>query len=302
MIIGYDRQILQSEVVNRLQEVSVKKLSSSVEQEDAELDLLLHFLSSLKEQKQNHAANLMETIGFIEADVEEVERRHSLRKPLIDCGLYDESLSGRKYMFVSKEDSRSEVLSPLFPVPSSNESRLMKNIDQFESAYFSMRSRIQIPETDSRIRRDKDLLRTRNNWYVGTKDEDKETCTDRLGAIFDGLCKYSRYSKFEVRGILRNGDFSSSSKVISSMSFDRDEDYFATAGVSMKIKIFEFNAFFNDSVDIHYPVIEMSNKSRITCVCWNNYIKSYLASSDYDGVIKVCISCAIFTVYVTKKT
>ncbi|XP_068305795.1 protein SPA1-RELATED 2 [Pyrus communis] len=281
------RQILQSEVVNRLQEVSVKKLSSSVEQEDAELDLLLHFLTSLKEQKQNHAANLMETIGFIEADVEEVERRHSLRKPLIDCGLYDESLSGRKYMFVNKEDSRSEVLSPLFPVPSSNESRLMKNIDQFESAYFSMRSRIQIPETDSRIRRDKDLLRTRNNWYVGTKDEDKETCTDRLGAIFDGLCKYSRYSKFEVRGILRNGDFSSSSKVISSMSFDRDEDYFATAGVSMKIKIFEFNAFFNDSVDIHYPVIEMSNKSRITCVCWNNYIKNYLASSDYDGVIKL---------------
>ncbi|KAB2632885.1 protein SPA1-RELATED 2 [Pyrus ussuriensis x Pyrus communis] len=166
-------KFLQSEVVNRLQEVSVKKLSSSVEQEDAELDLLLHFLK---------------------ADVEEVERRHSLRKPLIDCGLYDESLSGRKYMFVSK-DSRSEVLSsPLFPVPSSNESRLMKNIDQFESAYFSMRSRIQIPETDSRIRRDKDLLRTRNNWYVGTKDEDKETCTDRLGAIFDGLCKYSRYS------------------------------------------------------------------------------------------------------------
>ncbi|KAM1397163.1 hypothetical protein ACFX2I_014771 [Malus domestica] len=279
------RQILQSEVLNGLQEVCVKELSPSVEQEDAELDLLLHFLTSLKEQMQNHEATLLETVQFLEADVEEVERRHSARKPLIDCGLYGESL--RKNMFISKEDSRSEVLSPLFPVLSSNESRLMKNIDQFESAYFLMRSRIQIPETDSRIRSDKDLLRTRNNWYVGTKDEDKEICTDRPGAIFDGLCKYARYSKFEVRGILRNGDFSSSSKVISSMSFDRDEDYFATAGVSMKIKIFEFNAFFNNPADIHYPVIEMSNKSRISCVCWNNYVKNYLASSDYDGVIKL---------------
>lgn len=281
------RKILQSEVVNGLQEVCVEELSSSVDQEDAELELLLHFLTSMKEKKQKAATKLMETIRFLEADVEEVERRHCSRKPLIDHCLYNESLNGRKNTLVLEEDSRSEGLSPISSVPSSNDSRLMRNIDQLESAYFSMRSRIQYPETDSTIRTDKDLLRNRKNWCVATKDEEKETATDRLGAIFDGLCRYAHYSKFEVRGILRNGDFNSSSNVICSLSFDRDEDYFAAAGISKKIKIFEFNAFFNDSVDIHYPAIEMSNKSKISCVCWNNYIKNYLASTDYDGVVKL---------------
>lgn len=54
-----------------------------------------------------------------------------------------------------------------------------------------------------------------------------------------------------------------------------------------KIKIFEFNSLFNDSVDIHYPVIEMSNESKLSCICWNSYIKSYLASTGYDGAVKL---------------
>jgi protein suppressor of PHYA-105 1 len=74
------------------------------------------------------------------------------------------------------------------------------------------------------------------------------------------------------------------------LSFDRDADYFAAGGVSKKIKIFDFNSIFNDPVDIHYPVIEMSNESKLSCICWNSYIKNYLASTGYDGVVKVCIS------------
>lgn len=278
------REILQSEVVNGLQEVSGEKLASSVVEEDAELELLSHFLTLLNEKKQKDASKLMESIRFLEADVEEAERRHCLR-PLIDPSGYKESLDGRKN--ACKEASRSEVLSPLPALPSSNESRLTRNIDQLESAYFSMRSRIHPPEADSTIRIDKELLKTRNNWYLESEDEGMMTPTDQLGAIFDGLCKYARYSKFEVRGILRNGDFNSNSNLVCSMSFDRDEDYIASAGVSKKIKIFEFNALFSDSVDIHYPAIEMSNESKISCICWNNYIKNYLASTDYEGVVKL---------------
>lgn len=290
MIDAYNREILQSEVVNGLQEVCGEKLASSVVEEDAELELLSHFLTLLNEKKQKDASKLMECIRFLEADVEEAERRHCLR-PLIDPGWSKESLDERKN--ACKEASRSEVLSPLLTLPSSNESRLTRNIDQLESAYFSMRSRIHPPEADSTIRIDKDLLKTRNNWYLESEDEGMMTPNDQLGAIFDGLCKYARYSKFEVRGILRNGDFNSNLNLVCSLSFDRDEDYIASAGVSKKIKIFEFNALFNDSVDIHYPAIEMSNESKISCICWNNYIKNYLASTDYEGVVKVCIFCAI---------
>lgn len=71
------------------------------------------------------------------------------------------------------------------------------------------------------------------------------------------------------------------------LGFDHDEDYFATAGVSKKIKVYDFESLVNNSVDIHYPAVEMSNKSKISCICWNNYIRNYLASTDYDGVVKV---------------
>lgn len=284
-----DREILQSEAVNGLQEACAVELSSSVDQDDSESELLLHFLVSLNEQKRKDASKLGEDIQCLEADIEEIKRRHPSKEHLShSCLVGDSSVLGKQ-----------DALSQLSPVSNTTESRMMKNINQLESAYFSMRSKIQLPETDAAVRLDKELLRSRETWYLTQKDEEKQIPTDRLGAFFDGLCKYARYSKFEACGVLRNGEFSSSSNVICSLSFDRDEDYFAAAGVSKKIKIFEFNALFNDSVDVHYPVIEMSNKSKLSCVCWNNYIKNYLASTDYDGAVKVCIPRAYFCLNVT---
>ncbi|KAF7810362.1 protein SPA1-RELATED 2-like [Senna tora] len=270
------REILQSEVINGLQEVYSEDMSSSIDQEDAESEILLHFLISLKDQKQNDASKLVEDIRCLESDIEDVERRHSSRKSLVSSGWQNESSCPKEKMLPSTP-----------PISNGNEFRLMKNISQLESAYFSMRSKIQIPETGYATHPDKDLLRNRENCFVARKDEEKHRNIDPMGIFFDGLCKYARYSKFEVRGVLRNADFNNPANVICSLSFDRDEDYFAAAGVSKKIKIFEFNALFSDSVDIHYPVAEMSNKSKLSCVCWNNYIKNYLASTDYDGAVKL---------------
>ncbi|XVF10459.1 hypothetical protein REPUB_Repub07fG0184800 [Reevesia pubescens] len=276
------RDILQSEVINRFQEVFAEEFSSSINQDDAESELLLHFLSLLKEQKQKHASKLVEDITCLEADIEEVDRRRRSRKPLTYS-----SINVREHRHHGEEPPLSEKHSSSYPFSSANQMRLMRNINQLESAYFTMRSRVQVRETDSMTRPDKDLLKNRENWHLARNDEEITNPTDSLGAFYDGLCKYARYSKFEVRGIMRSGEFNNSSNVICSLSFDRDEDYFAAAGVSKKIKIFEFNALFNDSVDIHYPVIEMSNKSKLSSVCWNNYIKNYLASTDYDGLVKL---------------
>ena len=286
-----DREILQSEVVNGLPEACTEDLSTSIEQDDSESDLLVHFLTLLEEQKQKDASKLVDDIRCLQADIEEIDKRNrcSSSHSKSDEYLAHSSVHGRQNVLVYEEPSRSDVLSHLRPVSNTNEPRLMKNIGHLESAYFSMRAKIQLPETDVIVRTDKELLRNRKNQYLTSDGEEKKIPTDRLGAFFDGFCKYARYSKFEVRGVLRNGEFNNSSNVICSLSFDRDEDYFAAAGVSKKIKIFEFNSLFNDTVDIHYPAIEMPNKSKLSCVCWNNYIKNYLASTDYDGAVKVCI-------------
>ncbi|XP_027080125.1 protein SPA1-RELATED 2 isoform X1 [Coffea eugenioides] len=276
------REILQFEVICSIQELAGDELVSSIEEEDAESELLLHFLLSLKEKKQRDASNLVEEIRFIEADVQEVEKRQTRELPAC-TSLAEESLATKRNRLLR----RGHVSSDFRPrLPLLCDEKMTKNIRQLESAYFSMRSNIQLPRKDMTTRGDKGLLRIRENWSLG-KDRGICKTTDCLGGFFTDLCKYACYSNFKVRGVLRNGDMANSANVICSLSFDRDEDYLAAGGVSKKIKIFDFHALFDDSVDIHYPVVEMSNKSKLSCICWNSYIRNYLASTDYDGAVKL---------------
>lgn len=270
---------MQFEFVSGIQELPGGELLSSIHEEDEESDLLLYFLSTLTEQKEKYALSLSEQIQYIEADIQEVVKRKPrklsllsslLQKPPAACG-------------------SSKSVDPYIKARHTNdaETRLMSNIRQLENAYFSMRSNYQLAVSNSATDRDGELLRSRENRC--TMGKEVNNAEDRLGGFFDGLCKYARYRKFKVRGVLRNGEFNNSANVICSLSFDRDEDYLATGGVSKKIKIFEFQALFDDSVDIHYPIVEISNESKLSCICWNSYIRNFLASTDYDGIVKVRI-------------
>ncbi|XP_010914082.1 protein SUPPRESSOR OF PHYA-105 1 isoform X2 [Elaeis guineensis] len=267
---------------------SLDHSTAAVDEKDAEADLLLHFLLSLKEQKEKRTAKLEADLGRLKADVEEAERRHLSRANFVSNGkdlLHNISDISDMYSCkgrVNVEDISSMSRSSIY------QERLMRNMDQLESAYFSMRSRVEMLETHAPTRPDIDVLKIRDKCYGFENGTDMLTeSTDCLGAFFDGLCKYARHNKFEVRGSLKNVDILNSANVICSLSFDRDEDYFAAAGVSKKIKIFEFDALLNDDVDIHYPLIEMSSRSKLSCVCWNNYIKNYLASTDHEGVVQL---------------
>ncbi|KAL2543804.1 Protein SPA1-RELATED 2 [Forsythia ovata] len=280
------RQILQSEFIKGIPDLSGGELLPSIEEEDGESELLLYFLLLVKEQKQKDASKLVEQIQCIEGDIKEVKKRQP-NKSLIQSSLSLEPSTISGNSITRRGDLSSDSLSKMIP-GHDNAIRLMSNIRQLENPYFSMRSSFQLSDSDVVTRRDGELLKSRENWSIAGNDDNKYKTSDRLGGFFDGLCKYARYSKFRVRGILRNGDFNNSfANVISALSFDRDEDYLASGGVSKKIKIFEFQALFNDSVDIHYPVIEMTNKSKLTGICWNTYVRNYLASTDYDGIVKL---------------
>lgn len=264
----------------------------SISEDDTESSLLFNFLSQLKDEKEMLAAKLSAELGSLETDITEVERRHSarMRLSLEDTDVLPSSgaLSGASVSAV-----QGALLSGLLPASCKSsvyEERVMRNLVQLENAYYSMRSSVDTSETNAIKRPDNEALRVRENFHQLHSDSDaKGEKTDRLGCFFDGLCKYARHSRFEVRGILKNTDILNSPNVICSLSFDRDEEYFAAAGVSKKIKIFEFDALLNDRVDIHYPLVEMPSKSKLSCVSWNNYIKNYLASTDYDGTVQVCI-------------
>ncbi len=38
---------------------------------------------------------------------------------------------------------------------------------------------------------------------------------------------------------------------------------------------------------MHYPVMELETRSKLSCVVWNPYVKSHVAASDYDGTIQL---------------
>lgn len=43
----------------------------------------------------------------------------------------------------------------------------------------------------------------------------------------------------------------------------------------------------NELADVHCPVVEMSTRSKLSCLSWNKYIKAHIASSDYEGIVTV---------------
>ncbi|KAK9053017.1 hypothetical protein SSX86_029647 [Deinandra increscens subsp. villosa] len=274
------RDILQSELIRGIQQSSMKQSPLTITHEDTKSDLMSHFLGSLKEQKHKDAAKLVEDIKCLESDISEiVSRRPNNTWTFLECG-QSQNVSNQENPPILGGNLKSSTFSSL------NGSRLINNINHLEHAYFSVRSTIGNPDPND-INVEHEVLRSRENNVVTKKMEAEKKPLDRLGVFFNGLCKYARYNKLEVRGILRNGDFSTMGNVICSLGFDRDEDYFATAGVSKKIKVYDFHALLNDSVDIHYPAVEMPNKSKLSSICWNSYIRNYLASTDYDGVVKI---------------
>lgn len=284
------REILQSELICGSEELHSRGDLSPCfyNDDDSESELLFHFLLSLKEEKQKNGSKLAQDIGCLEADIKEIEKRHitSTLSYLMEKGLPDARKQGPL-----EDHTDSDVLPRSFSMSNMVEAKLMRNVSQLEDAYFSVRSQTQSKENAATERLDRHLLRNRERWSRLQNENEAHSMEGKpvghLEAFYEGLCKFARYSEFEVRGTLRNGDLLNSANVICSLSFDRDEDYIAAAGVSKKIKVFEFGALLNDSVDIHYPVVEMTNKSKLSCVCWNNYIRNYLASSDYDGVVQM---------------
>ncbi|GLU18173.1 hypothetical protein SLE2022_344870 [Rubroshorea leprosula] len=101
------------------------------------------------------------------------------------------------------------------------------------------------------------------------------------------LSNFTRYSRLRVIAELRHGDIFHSANIVSSIEFDRDDELFATAGVSRRIKVFEFSTVVNEPADVHCPIVEMSTRSKLSCLSWNKYMKNLIASSDYDGIVTV---------------
>ncbi|KAI4322946.1 hypothetical protein L6164_022592 [Bauhinia variegata] len=315
------RELLQSQFLNdQRDDMEEREAAIELREMIEEQELLLEFLLLLQQRKQEAADKLQHTVSFLCSDIEEVTKQQLRFKEKAGTELGSDGRSASNFpstTFVDSEDSaglgtRKRVRPGLHAYSIgecddgndqknhgsilSKNSRLMKNFKKLESAYILTRCKSTYSSGRPVVRHSPISTDGRGS-FVATERSyvnnlaSKEKCRDdRSGWVnpfLEGLCKYLSFSKLKVKADLKQGDLLHSSNLVCSLSFDRDGEFFATAGVNKKIKVFECDSIINEDRDIHYPVVEMLSKSKLSSICWNTYIKSQIASSNFEGVVQL---------------
>ncbi|CAL0315799.1 unnamed protein product [Lupinus luteus] len=296
-----------------------------MEQEEAErnMQILLDFLHCLRKQKVDELKEVQTDLQFIKEDISAVEKhrmdlyrardRYSMKLRMLDDS------GGRKSWYSSKEDRNTSGLmsSPLHLRGGLSSGSLTKKNEgksQISSHGHGAQRKDAISGSDSQYINQSGLALVRKK-RVHTQFNDLQECylqkrrhpADKahsqqerdmnlitregysagLEDFQSVLTTFTRYSRLRVISELRHGDIFHSANIVSSIEFDRDDDLFATAGVSRCIKVFEFSTVMNEPADAHCPVVEMSTRSKLSCLSWNKFAKNQIASSDYEGIVTV---------------
>lgn len=128
--------------------------------------------------------------------------------------------------------------------------------------------------------------------YVQSHNKDlkdfnlKGTQVGVLDHIRSTVNKITNYTELRsIASVNYNSDLHSVSSIVSSVDFDKSYEHFAMAGVTKRIKIFDFLNIIDRPYGVHYPQYEMVHNAKLSCVSWNRYFRQQLACSDYDGVV-----------------
>ncbi|VVB00372.1 unnamed protein product [Arabis nemorensis] len=299
-------ELVQSEFINEPRE-SLEDREAAIELRDRieEEELLLEFLLLIQQRKQEAADKLRDTVSLLSSDIDQVvkrqlslkQKRNEVSRKRIRQGV--ETVATEEYEddTIDAEESKldDEYLETDQESILLGSSRLMRNFKKLESVYFATRYR----QIKALATAEKPLARYYSALSSDGRSSEKSSLSNltqplndsRQGAWIDpfleGLCKYLSFSKLRVKADLKQGDLLNSSNLVCAIGFDRDGELFATAGVNKKIKIFECESIINDGRDIHYPVVELVSRSKLSGICWNSYIKSQIASSNFEGVVQV---------------
>lgn len=299
--------MLQSEFINEPRE-NLEEREAAMELRDRieEQELLLEFLFLIQQRKQEAADKLQDTISLLSSDIDQVVKRQLvLQQKGRDVRSF---LASRKRIRQGAETTAAEEenddnsideeskLDDTLESTLLESSRLMRNLKKLESVYFATRYR----QIKAATAAEKPLARYYSALSCNGRSSEKSSMSQpskdpindsRQGGWIDpfleGLCKYLSFSKLRVKADLKQGDLLNSSNLVCAIGFDRDGEFFATAGVNKKIKIFECESIIKDGRDIHYPVVELASRSKLSGICWNSYIKSQVASSNFEGVVQV---------------
>ncbi|XP_056671560.1 E3 ubiquitin-protein ligase COP1 isoform X4 [Monodelphis domestica] len=235
------------------------------------VNLMLELLVQKKKQLEAQLEQIQKELSVLEEDIKRVEEMSGLYSPV-------------------SEDSTV----PQFEAPSPSHSSIIDSTEYSQPPGFSGSSQTKKqPWYNSTLASRRKRLTAHfedlEQCYFSTRMSrvaDDSRTASQLDEFQECLSKFTRYNSVRPLATLSYAsDLYNGSSIVSSIEFDRDCDYFAIAGVTKKIKVYEYGTVIQDAVDIHYPENEMTCNSKISCISWSSYHKNLLASSDYEGTV-----------------
>ena len=286
-------------------------------------ELLKAFLSEVRKQKEEESFELHSQLSLIHEDLERVRKHSSTETLRPGEAISRPSLNPSSIARTNADSfpSTSSTETNPFPAADPNE----PSSSGLEVSMFNERLPLQatfISDSWQSLlshRKNKMLVhfkelkesylncRLKSALLHSSRSEDSDTLdhfSDTLDHFADTLNKFTSYNSLRPLATLNyTSDPFTGSSIVSSIEFDKDSEFFAIAGVTKKIKLFEFSSVVKDSLGddlsisnrtnevsrsnnvIHYPINEMECTSKISCVSFSNYMKSMMVSSDYDGIV-----------------
>ncbi|XP_062013569.1 E3 ubiquitin-protein ligase COP1-like isoform X2 [Rosa rugosa] len=290
---GCDMSIRELEGLLSLLEEKKRKME--LQESESSMEIMLGFLHCLRRQKLEELNEIQADLDYIKEDMIAVERRR------IELYRQQQNRSVRLRMLGDDQQSNDIVYSAQYVQAQMSSINLHNNRavvnDDVQDHTQSMQPVTPQVLSVARKRRvhsqfndlQECYLQKRRNWNKQRDSYamDIEDYNPGLEDFHSVLKGFTQYSRLRVISELRQGDIFHSANIVSSIEFDRDEQLFATAGVSRCIKVFEFSSVVNEPEDIHCAVEEISTRSKLSCLSWNKYTKNQIASSDYEGIVTV---------------
>jgi E3 ubiquitin-protein ligase RFWD2 len=305
--------------VNKILEIlTQRKVLLEAESVTTQNKLLHEFLQHLLVQTENLKRDIDKKIILISKDVKSVE--NILKNIQTSCpqleAVNDSSSSyksnNNNAISVVEKNSNShendQIMAEAQPSTSSTANisnslsmnfrnqkhRMLQHFDDFVKCYYANRADelyFQSDEEEKMVEPAESEKEILVNETLTTPEVDSIPQISKSLEIFrENLSKFSKYNQLRTLSTLNYSNEATvmPSTIVSSIEFDKDSEYFAIAGVTKRIKIFDYYACIRDAVvDIKHPINEMICTSKISCVAWNSYFKELLASSDYEGIVTV---------------
>lgn len=137
------------------------------------------------------------------------------------------------------------------------------------------------------------VARYRDNVEAAYFERRRSRGDEALADIIDMLVDATSISTVRKRSSIQHIDIlRSNHNLISSIEFNAPATHFATAGVTKRIKVFDFSTMVSptaqeDANQHHYPILEIPTVSKLSCLSWSRQRTCMLAAATYKGDILI---------------